>query len=54
MYMNVFELFELLISFCMQTSTYCTGDCNVDLQYFGRKCQRAVLHSLVCECLNKR
>ena len=31
----------------MQKNTYCSGDCNVDLQEFGRKCQRAVLHSLI-------
>ena len=31
----------------MQGSTYCSGDCNVDLQEFGRKCERAVLHSLM-------
>ena len=43
---------ELLISFCMQRSTYCSGDCNVDLQEFGRKCQRSVLHSLIRENIN--
>ena len=33
----------------MQRSTYCSGDCNVDLREFGRKCQRAVLDSLIFE-----
>ena len=41
-----------MISFYMQNSTYCSGDCNVDLQEFGRKCQRAVLPSLVYEIAN--
>ena len=31
----------------MQNSTYCTDDCNIGLFEFGRKCQRAVLHSLM-------
>ena len=39
---------ELLLSFFMQKNTYCSG-CNVDLREFGRKCQRAVLHSLIDE-----
>ena len=33
---------DLMISFYMQNSTYCSGACNVDLQEFGHKCQRAV------------
>ena len=36
----------------MQRSTYCSGDCNVDLREFGRKCQRAVLHSLIRANIN--
>ena len=48
----MFQLIELLISFCMQRSTYCSGDCNVGLREFGRKCQRAVLHSLIRENIN--
>ena len=36
----------------MQKNTYCSGDCNVGLQEFGRKCQRAVLHSLIRENIN--
>ena len=44
----VFQLIELLLSFFMQKNTYCSG-CNVDLREFGRKCQRAVLHSLMDE-----
>ena len=31
-HINVVQLFQLLISFCMQTSTYCTGDYNVGLR----------------------
>ena len=42
------QLIELLLSFFMQKNTYCSG-CNVDLREFGRKCQRAVLHSLMDE-----
>ena len=42
------QLIELLLSFFMQKNTYCSG-CNVDLREFGRKCQRAVLHSLIDE-----
>ena len=36
----------------MQRSTYCSGNRNVDLREFGRKCQRAVLHSLIRENIN--
>ena len=36
----------------MQRSTYCSDDSNVGLQEFGRKCQRAVLHSLIHENVN--
>ena len=36
----------------MQNSTYCSGDCNVDLQEFGRKWHRTVLPSLVYEIVN--
>ena len=48
----MFQLIELLIYFDMQRSTYCSGNCNVDLREFGRKCQRAVLHSLIRENIN--
>ena len=48
----MFQLIELLVSFCMQRSTYCSGDCNVGLREFGHKCQRAVLHSLIRENIN--
>ena len=41
-----------MTSFYLQNSTYCSGDCNVDLLEFGRKCQRAVLPSLVYEIVN--
>ena len=43
---------DLMISFYMQNSTYCSGACNADLQELGRKCQRAVLPSLVYEIVN--
>ena len=43
---------DLMISFYMQNSTYCSGACNVDLQEFGHKCQRAILPSLVYEIVN--
>ena len=36
----------------IQNSTYCSGDCNVDLLEFGNKCQRAVLRSLIRENIN--
>ena len=37
----------------MQGSTCCSGDCTLDLQEFGcKKCQRAVLHSLMYHEVN--
>ena len=41
-----------MISFYMQNSTYCSGDCNVGLREFGSKCQIAVLPSLMRENIN--
>ena len=45
---------DLTISFYiyMQKSTYCSGDCNVNLREFGHKCQRAVLDSLMYHEVN--
>ena len=45
-------LIDLMTFFYMQNSTYCSGDCNVDILEFGRKCKRAVLPSLVYEIVN--
>ena len=48
----VFQFIEVFIFFYMQRSTYCSGNCNVGLQEFRCKCQRAVLYSLIRENIN--